>query len=481
MDEAASRAHPPNRGGAAGCRAPIRGSHCSGTRLGMPNQGVTPAAAELDPGQGHHPMDKSAIRAAKNRRTRSQLLVRRASEAGEEAWFRATTRKATRRSQGRTVFDKPEEEGTVESFLKRVGRRVPFWASRGEMGPWEQKEGLRARIDELESILQVAKQRALADPERRAVARSYAKQARRELKAAERALAHNSHPTMRRAAHLGVAQSHVDSALNLMIWMAAGEDIRALLPQLVALVDEHLAGGDPRRLRVKQIARELRDESRPFTPSDRAFLAETASLARRLLRKETLRVRSFVRIVGSVTAGLSALAIAVVVMTFIWQDKVPLCFTPQIGGNYEIVCPTSSEGPTGARPPAARVAAAAQPWDYLVIEIVGLVAAAIAAAAALRRIRGTALPYNVPVVLALLKLPTGALTAVLGLLLMRGSFIPGLSALDSPAQIIAWAIVFGYSQQLLTKFVDARGQDLLDAVHGPQIPITPAPTTEVRL
>ncbi len=66
-------------------------------------------------------------------------------------------------------------------------------------------------------------------------------------------------------------------------------------------------------------------------------------------------------------------------------------------------------------------------------------------------IRGTSTPYSLPVALALLKLPTGALTALLGLLLMRGNFVPGLSALDSSAQIIAWAIVFGYAQQLLTR------------------------------
>jgi hypothetical protein len=70
----------------------------------------------------------------------------------------------------------------------------------------------------------------------------------------------------------------------------------------------------------------------------------------------------------------------------------------------------------------------------------------------------------VPVAAAVLKLPTGALTALLGLLLMRGDFIPGLSALDSPGQIIAWAIVLGYSQQLLTRFVDQHAQTVLDSV-----------------
>jgi hypothetical protein len=100
--------------------------------------------------------------------------------------------------------------------------------------------------------------------------------------------------------------------------------------------------------------------------------------------------------------------------------------------------------------------------------VVGLVAAAVAAAAALRQINGTSTPFAVPVALAVLKLPTGALTAVLGLLLMRGQFVPGLSNLDTSAQIVAWAVVFGYAQQLFTRLVDERGQAVLQAVGGPE-------------
>ncbi|WP_326590659.1 hypothetical protein [Streptomyces sp. NBC_01294] len=348
------------------------------------------------------------------------------------------------------------------------------------MGPWEQKEGLLGRIAELEPILVAAEKRALADPERRGLAKAYTDQARAELKVAKDALAHKSHPTMRRAAHLGVAQSRVDTALNLIVWMASGDDVKALLPQISALVDEHFAASDLRRMRVTEIANELKQNSdREITPSERAFLAETASLARRLLRKETLRVRSFVRIVTFVTVGLGTIAAAVAFFSVGWEDTIPLCFTPENMGEYAVVCPTNSRD-VGESPPSVReIASTTRPQDYIVIEFVGVVAAAIASAASLRRIRGTALPYNVPVALALLKLPTGALTAVLGLLLMGGGFVPGLSALDSSAQIIAWAIIFGYSQQLFTKFVDAHGQAMVDAVQGPNSPpATPSP--EVR-
>ena len=51
---------------------------------------------------------------------------------------------------------------------------------------------------------------------------------------------------------------------------------------------------------------------------------------------------------------------------------------------------------------------------------------------------------------------------MLGLILMRGEFVPGLSALDTSGQIVSWAVLLGYSQQLLTRFVDQRAQTVLD-------------------
>ncbi|MFB7215398.1 hypothetical protein [Streptomyces sp. NPDC056255] len=311
--------------------------------------------------------------------------------------------------------------------------------------------------------------RAAADPARSDVAPTYLEKARHELRKAREALSHHAHPALRGAAHLGVAQSHLDATQNLLIWLASPEDINAMLPQLVALTEEHFPTKDPRRVRIKEIA-ELVQTTGQLSLSQRAFLAETASLARRLLHKETLRVRSFVRIVTAVTGAMLLIAIGIAIAAFNWPGMVPLCFTPEDGGKYTVVCPTHSSASTSSEPHTNQIAQTAQAQDYLVIEIVGTVSAAIASAASLRRIRGTALAYNVPLVISALKLPTGALTAPLGLLLMRGGFVPGLSSLDSSAQIIAWAIVFGYSQQLFTKFVDSQGQALLDAVHGPNSP-----------
>jgi membrane associated rhomboid family serine protease len=88
----------------------------------------------------------------------------------------------------------------------------------------------------------------------------------------------------------------------------------------------------------------------------------------------------------------------------------------------------------------------------------------LSAAVTLRGLQGTSTPYDVPVALALLKLPSGALSALVGLLFVRGEFIPGLSQLDSQPQILAYAFLFGIAQQLITGAVDRQAQEILTKV-----------------
>jgi hypothetical protein len=47
---------------------------------------------------------------------------------------------------------------------------------------------------------------------------------------------------------------------------------------------------------------------------------------------------------------------------------------------------------------------------------------------------------------------------------LGGGFVPGLSELDSQRQILAYALLFGYAQQLGTRFIDDRAQSILDSL-----------------
>ena len=71
-----------------------------------------------------------------------------------------------------------------------------------------------------------------------------------------------------------------------------------------------------------------------------------------------------------------------------------------------------------------------------------------------------------PVALAILKVPLGAFTAILALVAIQGKFVPGLSILDSQVQILAYALIFGFAQQALSRVLDQQAQTLLEALPG---------------
>jgi hypothetical protein len=266
--------------------------------------------------------------------------------------------------------------------------------------------------------------------------------------------------------------SHLDAVDTDLLRLAPDTYIYGQLPGLVAQVRTCLPEDDLRRRRVEKLA-EREEPLPPLSTIDRDLIVATHHAAASEARRQVTRLRSFKNVILVTAAVLAVGAGGLAVFGFAAPDKLPLCFNPD--GN--IVCPTSTNNVL--EPPAAgqqtgqpgtidqaiverAIRKDAGGWDIPLIELVGLLAAAIAAATSLRKIRGTSTPYSLPVALAVLKLPTGALTAVFGILLMRGAFVPGLTALDSSAQIVSWAVLLGYSQQLLTRLVDQRAQTVLD-------------------
>ena len=259
------------------------------------------------------------------------------------------------------------------------------------------------------------------------------------------------------------ALGNLDAAEVNLLRLAPKEYLQGQLPGLEAHVNRYLPKDDPRRARVDALTQ---SEQQELSEADRNTLIAAYHAANSQRRRDLVRLRSFRNLLMGAFVSLLLLAIALAILGAIHREWLPLCFLPEDQGKF--VCPLAEQGV--AEPASADidvlVTDTAKPEDVLVIEIVGLVAAALAGALALRDMRGTSTPYGVPVSLILLKLPAGALTAVLGLLFMRGGFVPGLTALDSSAQILAWAIVFGYSQQLFTRLIDSQGNDLLHDVAG---------------
>ncbi|MHC9297463.1 hypothetical protein ACRCUN_33815 [Mycobacterium sp. LTG2003] len=285
------------------------------------------------------------------------------------------------------------------------------------------------------------------------------------------------------------AISNLDAAEAQLLNLAPPSYLAGQLPSLLRHVQRHLKSSDPGRQAMERLAKTLtttdRESLAPVVEQERDTIVSTVRAASSEALRENVRLRSFRNIVVSTTLVLTLLVIALAIIGYKDPRLIPLCFAPEDANFVTVVCPTAESLPfapvrAGVDPPdegaleiGKQIADTAGPWDMTVVALVGLVAAAIASAATLSHVRGSSERYGIPVALAALKLPTGALTAVLGILLMRGQFVPGLNALDTPAQIIAWALVFGYAQQIFTRLIDQQGQSVLNSVRSTED--SPAP------
>ena len=325
------------------------------------------------------------------------------------------------------------------------------------------REDALARIAELEMLTILARARTTQKP---VVADEMAKTIGRHLDTAKQAALERS---KRRAGVAGADVTRVLTNIHAaeadLLRLAPIEYLFGQLTTVQAYVREHLPARDPRRAQLEAIVTAA--DGSKLEEHQRGALVAAAREANAEARREVTRVRSFRNVLLITAMVLTLAATGIAVIGIVEPSVIPLCFHP----GDKVVCPTQ-ESPAGAENPDidAAFAGTASSWDLPLVELIGLMAAAVAAAVALRGIKGTTTPYGLPVALALLKLPTGALTAFLGLVLMRGQFVPGLSALDSSAQILAWAVVFGYAQQLFTGLVDAQAQHVLNDVSGKSPP-----------
>lgn len=280
---------------------------------------------------------------------------------------------------------------------------------------------------------------------------------------------------LRWGVHSERAVGNLDAAEALVLRRSPDDYLRGQLSALVAHVQAHLPPAHPERVWVQNFVgmhgapdgAAAAAERTPIAADDRSALVEARRTASWAERREHARLRSFRTVIVLTTFALAFFAVGVALLGARDPRLMPLCFAPQ--GSGTVVCPTATAAagtPTAALPPsqvATILRDTAAPADIAIVMVVGVIAAAVTGAAAIRRMRGTSTPVAVPLLLLVLKLPTGALTAFLGLVLLHGNFVPGLSALDDSGQILAWAVVFGAAQQLVTGLVDKKAQSVLDS------------------
>jgi hypothetical protein len=243
------------------------------------------------------------------------------------------------------------------------------------------------------------------------------------------------------------------------------DEVQAAIPTTVARL-QTMDVTDPRR----RAAETLLADNLPRAQRRAAFQSAVRT-GLELIDQQHARLRGFRNIVLTTTAGLMLLVVAMCVVGAWKPDAIPLCFGPEpttatgqpaapVQGPVGVACPSEEAPPTPGTQPRRLPA----PGDVTLVALLGLMGGGLSGALAIRHLQGSSTPYDVPVALSLLKLPSGALLALVGLLFVRGGFVPGLSQLDSQPQILAYAFLFGSAQQLVTRLIDRQAQDILTKV-----------------
>lgn len=257
-----------------------------------------------------------------------------------------------------------------------------------------------------------------------------------------------------------VAYRNLHAARAQMVDLYDKNQLRAEIPLVVARANTTLHRDDPRRITVDDLEAESEESLRPrmrrvISDSYEQLDLEHAQL--RSFRNILLLAAFFVILLIAITLGVVSAH----------PDFVPLCFPNEVTNAETGV--TTVQGwncPTGTELAGSNATAAARRFDILIVAMLGALGGALTAALSIRNLKGTSTPYDVPVALAILKVPLGAFTAILALVAIQGKFVPGLSVLDSQGQILAYAIIFGFAQQALSRLLDRQAQTLLEGLPG---------------
>jgi hypothetical protein len=248
---------------------------------------------------------------------------------------------------------------------------------------------------------------------------------------------------------------NLHAAEALLATVSGPEAIWAEVPEAAVRAQNALDRDDPRWSCARDLYAERGALLDPqLSPAElarwRECLRKTIEVGFSAADLEHTRLRNFRNAVVGGSTVLCLLLAAFIAFVWLNPADVSFCFVGDPGAAP--VCPTNGPGP--------------QRDDVLVIALLGMLGGLLSGIVSIRNMQGTSIAYDVPQALAWLKLPLGALSAIGGLMVIRGEFVPGLSNLDSSDQILAYAFALGVAQQLLVGMIDRQAQDLLGSAPG---------------
>jgi hypothetical protein len=248
--------------------------------------------------------------------------------------------------------------------------------------------------------------------------------------------------------------AHIHLARVAMIELMDAAQVDAYSPRVLTLADKYLKVDEPERIAIRGWFDRLDGRRRRdrIGKRDRMALAQALQSAHERMADEYHRLRRFQISIGLGAALILLLVAGLVLLGARQPNMVPLCFPDPdaLGAGGTAVCPSGEhEKPAGS--------------DVAVVVLFGLLGAVLTG---VRFVVQHTVASSVPMSTtrcfqALFKAAVGTLAAVLGLLFLRAGAVPGFTQIDTQSQILAYAVVFGAAQELITRLIDQRSNTLL--------------------
>lgn len=245
------------------------------------------------------------------------------------------------------------------------------------------------------------------------------------------------------------AWTNIHDAHARLIEVAAAPQLPALVDNVRCAAQAYLPESDACHERLKKLAH---DSPETIDSNERKWLANILHHAYESNAENYQRLRRYRNVLLGWSVLFFGLTIVLSVIGLAKPAALPLCF-PEPGAASTAstavastqMCPTGKTRPTGG--------------DVVLVGLLGVVGGALGGTNSLTRsTRATVPAYTLRVVRALLKISIGSAAAIVGLLFLRAGLAPGFNSLTSQTAILGYAVVFGVSQQLITRIADQTAE-----------------------
>jgi hypothetical protein len=182
--------------------------------------------------------------------------------------------------------------------------------------------------------------------------------------------------------------------------------------------------------------------------TDQQIASQVMNAACRAEDQQQLQVRHFRGVLFGAATALFVVAVVLWIVGSIHPAYFPLCWPVSGTHSGTMICPTGGSAPSAA--------------DVPLVLGIGALGAALSVALNLTGLNPAGVRFSLTVAQGLNKIVLGAITAVLGIIILRTvTNEPGFLA-TQPGLLTA-AVVFGYSQQVFTGVIDRQAKALLNA------------------